>query len=182
MLNLRQIAQKRDQLSKLEEQVKALQTPIAEPNPDNYSNESDFLQARRQWQSSESRRIDDLATKTSFLNSQKSKLQAEEEQLEPVKIKVDETFAEYRAAALSANQILSQAEEAIAKVLDTSKKLANLGYQSVYDEQPLSLNHNLDLPIFAVLNANNNLKVSVWSRSYFKGIQRSGNVGEGTEI
>jgi hypothetical protein len=181
MLNLKQIAQKRDQLSELEEQVKALQKPIAEPNPDNYSDESDFLQARRHWQSSESSRLDNLTTKNSFLVSQKSKLQAEEEQLEPIKKRVDETFAEYRAAALSANQILNQAEEAIAKVLETSKKLANLGYQSIYDEQPLSLNHNLDLPIFAVLNAKNNLRVSVWGRAYFKGIQRSGNVGEGTE-
>lgn len=181
MLSLKQIAQKREQISELEEQVKALQTPIAEPNPDNYSNESDFLQARRHWQSSESRRIDDLATKTSFLASQKSKLQSEEEQLEPVKTKVDETFAEYRAAALEANQILNQAEEAIAKVLDVSKTLAELGYQSVYDEQPLDLMHDLDLPVFAVLNAKNNLRVSVWGRAYFKDMQRGGNVGEGTE-
>jgi len=181
MLSIKQIAEKRFQLSELEEQVKALQTPIAEPDPDNYSTESDFLQARRHWQGIESRRIDDLATKTSFLASQKSKLQAEENQLEPVKTKVDKTFAEYRAAALEANQILNQAEEAIAKVLDTSKKLAELGYQSVYDEQPLSVNQNLDLPIFTVLNAQNNLKVSVWSRAYFKDMQRNGNVGAGTE-
>jgi hypothetical protein len=171
MLNLKQIAQKRNQLIELEEQVKALQTPIAEPNPDNYSNEYDFLQARRQWQSSESSRLDNLVTKTSFLNSQKSKLQAEE----------DETFAKYRAAALSANQILNQAEEAIAKVFETSKKLAELGYQSIYDEQPIDLNCRLDLPIFAVLNAKGNLKVSVWSRKQFKDMQRNGNVGEGTE-
>jgi len=181
MLSIKQIAKKREQLTELEEQVKALQTPIAEPSADNYSDEFDFLQARRHWQSEESRRVDDLATKTSFLASQKTKLQAEEDQLEPVKKKVDETFAEYRAAALSANQILNQAEEAIAKVLDTSKKLAELGYQSVYNEQPLSLNSHLDLPIFTVLNAKSNLKVSVWSRKYFKDMQRNGNVGEGTE-
>lgn len=182
MLSIKQIAQKRNQLTELEEQVKALQTPIAEPDPDNYSTESDFLQARRHWQGTESRRVDDLATKTSFLASQKSKLQTEEEQLEPVKTKVDKTFAEYRAAALEANQILNQAEEAIAKVFETSKKLAELGYQSIYDEQPLDLNCNLDLPIFAVLNAKSNLKVSVWGRAYFKNMQRNGNVGEGTEI
>jgi len=182
MLSLKQIAQKREQLSDLENQVEELQAPFAEPNPDNYSNESDFLQARRHWQSVESRRVDDLTTKASFLASQKSKLQVEEDQLEPVKNKVDKTFAKYRAAALEANQILNQAEIAIAKVLETSRELAELGYQSVYDEQPLSLNHNLDLPIFTVLNAKNNLKVSAWGRDYFKQMQRGGNVGEGTEI
>jgi chromosome segregation ATPase len=181
MLSVKQIAKKREDLSELEKQVLALQTPIAEPNPDNYSDESDFLQARRHWQGIESRRVDDLATKTSFLASQKSKLQAEEEQLTPIKAKVDQTFAEYRAAALSVNRILDEAEEAISKVLDVSKKLAELGYQSIYAEQPLSLNVDLDLPIFAVLNAKDNLKVSVWSRAYFKDIQRTGNVGQGTE-
>jgi len=181
MLSIKQIAEKRFQLSELEEQVKALQTPIAEPDPDNYSTESDFLQARRHWQGIESRRVDDLATKTSFLASQKSKLQAEENQLEPVKTKVDKTFAEYRAADLEANQILNQAEEVIAKVLDTSKKLAELGYQSVYNQQPLDILCTLDLPIFAVLNAESNLRVSVWGRSYFKNMLRNGNVGEGTE-
>jgi vacuolar-type H+-ATPase subunit I/STV1 len=181
MLSLKQIAEKRVQLTELEEQVQSLQTPIAEPNADNYSSEYDFLQARRHWQGVESRRVDDLATKTSFLASQKSKLQAEEDQLEPVKTKVDKTFAEYRAAALEANQILNQAEEAIAKVLEISKKLGEQGYQSVYDVSPLDVICTLDLPIFAVLNAKNNLRVSVWGRAYFKDMQRIGSVGEGTE-
>lgn len=181
MLSVKQIAKKKVQISELREQVESLQTPHVEPKADDYITELDFRESLRRWRDLESHRLDDLSTKTSFLNSQDRRLQQEIEELEPIKSRVDEGFVEYRAAALAANRILDEAEIAIQKVFELQEKQCLLGHHSVYDQEPLDIMHSMEMPIFLVSNIEGCVKIGIWGRGQYRNMKRDGGIGEGTE-
>lgn len=172
------ISTKKVELSQLEEQYKALQTPTPQLDCNDFDNAIELMEARRDWQSSERDRLDKLDAISAILPKLRSGLKAQEQEFLKLKVLLEESFRELAGAALEANKLLNSAEEAIAKFQELSRKQAELGHQTVFNTQPYELYVSHELPIFVV----NTAKVSLWGREQFFACQRSGNIGEGTRV
>ncbi|MBD2189991.1 hypothetical protein [Pseudanabaena mucicola] len=179
MSKLQEIQQKETELATLENQLTELQTPIAEPQSDNFDDVGELLQARRDWQQSERDRQDKLSAISDLLPKLRSQLASQKQGYADLETKVKAGFDQLAEAALEVNQILNQANEAIARFEALSIEQAKLGHAIVYGCEPYQIGGSGgDFPIFAVTSS----KVTKWGRQQFASFQRGGHVGEDCKI
>lgn len=166
------------EIFKLEDRLKALQINAAAPVADDFDSATEFMQAMREHHASERDRLDELAAVEAVLPSAKNKLQELRDRFNGIKTPVEKHFEELTAAALEANKIFEQADIAYNKVLEMATHQAELGHQTVFGTRPLHQNAAYNNIVFAVSQN----QISAIGRRQFLDYQRSGNVGEGTQI
>ena len=166
------------ELHKLEEQLKVLQIAQTAPLVDTFDNATDFMQAMRQFHTSERDRLDELSATEAVLPNARAKLQELRDRFDGIKHPVDAHFEELAAAALEANQIFEQAEAAFEKVFAMCQHQAEIGHSTIHNCNCLDIVQSPKLPIFCVSSN----KISVLGRQQFKDYRNSDNISEGVRV
>lgn len=176
MLKSQEIFQKQIELANLEKRFIELQTPIPEPQSDNFDDVETLLQARRDWQQSERDRLDELDAIEAILPKQRSQFAIQKEQYLELETKVKARFNQLADAAIEVNKILNDAQEAIVKFESMVTEQRKLGHAIVFGSDPYhSIYGNTDFPIFAV----GSTRITKWGdRREFNRYQSTDYVGE----
>jgi uncharacterized coiled-coil DUF342 family protein len=178
-LKLREeIDQRTAEIGKLEARLKALQSVPAAPVADRFDSPMDFMQAMREYHASERDRLDELQAIEAVLPSSKAKLQELQDRFDGIKSPVEQHFEEYVSAALEANKIFEQAENAYNKVFLLAQKQSELGHKTVFGVHPIDSNYAPSFPIF-VCSSN---KVSSLNRQQYRDYVNSGNVSKDAKV
>ena len=165
------------EISKLEDRLKALQVTPTAPIADEFDSATEFMQAMREHHASERDRLDELQAVEQVLPSAKNKLKELRDRFDGIKSPVEQHLVTLRAAALEANKIFEQAEQAYQEVFELARHQAALGHQTVFNGSPIDILASPNFPIFAVATH----KIAVMGRQQFRDYQNSGNVSAGIE-
>lgn len=116
----------------LESRLEVLQITPPAPNADEFDSALEFMDAMRSYHSSERDRLDEVAAIQAVLPSAKNKLKELQDRFDGIKSPVETHFEELKAAALSANRLIEEADKAYQQVLQMATRQAELGVATGY--------------------------------------------------
>ena len=172
-----EISLKTSEIAKLEDRLKVLQVAETAPDPSGYA-VYELVEVRREYQSRERDRLDEKEAIDSILPSLKIKLEDLQNNSDDLRSQVEPSFEKLAEAALAANRLFEQANEAYEKVLSMAKTQSEIGHSTVFGVMPLSQNYDFENVIFVVSSA----QISVMKEKMFRQYRSSGNISEGVRV